>query len=195
MGEEKIMVRLIMLFSVILVVLLQFIDQAMVRPLTAQKSVNAVYISNGSITSLAVETQEVVNHVSVKMFAEDAVVTIFNYRPGLADDHINQDSIKDLFITKEHFDRFAVKFKVWSKYEFSVNNISIKEAISKQGRLTIAPSPQASGGSRIWRYKSNLPTLDRGVGDNVLSALIITVDMVYLGASGGMGIYRIKVAT
>jgi hypothetical protein len=189
------MVRLLMLASLILIVILQYFDQAIFRSLTTLKIVEAVYVNDATIKNLVIETQEVINKESVHKFSEDAIVTIFNYRPGQADLHIANEDIKSLFITIERYEKFAEQFNTWSEYEFNVNNISIKETISSEGKLVRSPSPMASGGARLWRYRSKMPTLDRGVGGNVLSPLYVVVDMVYLGAKGGMGIYAIKLSS
>jgi len=174
-------------------IILQLVEQPYVRPMTVVKDVASVSSKDATINLIQIETQEIINKSSVEIFVENAVVAIMNYRPGQVEDHVYSDEIKSLFISEEHHERFAEQFINWSLYEFNINNISIKESISINGRVLRSPSSAISGGARMWRYRSELPILDRGVGDNQLGRMYITVDMVYLGATGGMGIYAVKI--
>ena len=189
------MAKLFMVFILFLMITLQLLDQSIVRTLTAKKEVEAVYVSSNSVSPMVIETQEVVNNESIEKFAKDAVVTLFNYRPGQSQEHMEQEHIKDLFINEMHYERFVEQFVAWSMHEFSVNNISIKESVVSGGELIMPPSPMSSGGVRLWQYKASLPMLDRGVGDNALSSMKIVIRMVYLGSSGGIGIYSVNLSS
>jgi hypothetical protein len=188
-GEKTMIIRILMLIMVFAIVTFQVLDRSIIRTLTATKSVESVYVSEPKTKTMVIETQEIVNQESVLKFSKKAVVSIFNYRPGQALEHVSSEKIKSLFITEEYFDKFKKQFIAWSKHEFNVNNISIKEAVASNGELLMTPSPMSSGGVRLWQYKASLPTLDRGVGSSQLTPMFITVKLVYLGASGGIGIY------
>ncbi len=186
------MTRLLMLLLLLSIVGATIADRAFIRTLTAKKSAVAVSVKTAETKPLSIETQEVVNTESVITFSEDALVRLFNYRPGKAREHMEQDDIRVLFINDESYEKFKKQFITWSNYEFNVNNISIKEAIVDRGYLV--KSPSAPSGRRIWRYSGYLPVLDRGVGDTSLSLLKVKISMVYLGPEGGLGVFSIKLS-
>lgn len=187
------MIRILMFFSVLILLSLQVVDRAYLRGMTSAKDPIAVSAKEGRVFSLPIETQEIVNSESVRFFAEDALVRMFNFRPGKDLEHVKDESIKDLFIQEEFYETFRTQFLAWSGYEFRVNNISIKEAIVTDGELLRTPAA-SSAGARIWRYRGVIPIMDRGVGGSKLSKLNVDLSLVYLGPEGGMGIFSVELS-
>lgn len=185
--------RILMFFMLILLLLVQVADTVYLRDMTAKREPMAVSVKEGSISPLSIETQEIVNSESVTLFAERAAVILFNYRPGQFYSHVEQEAIKNLFVSEFFYEKFRTQFEQWSKYEFNVNNISIKEVILTNGSMIRTP-PASARGARIWVFSGRLPTLDRGVGDSIVSNLKIKFSLVYLGPEGGMGIYKVELS-
>jgi len=183
--------KFVPLFLVVTLVAFQFADWLSFRPMTAEQRVVSVDVRDGQIKQMVLETQDIVNEESITMFAREALVQIFNYRPGQADEHVNSPSVRQLFINDESHQKFVDQFLSWSNHEFNVNNISIKEAVVTRGDLLMTPRASLSG-ARIWRYNASLPMVDRGVGKTMPSQLLVTMSMVYLGNEGGMGVYSIR---
>lgn len=187
------MIRLIIFFSAITIILAQLADRVYLRTLTSKKEVEAVSVQHGTAKPMILETQEIVNGESMLTFSKDALVRIFNYRPGQAPVHISSPDIEKLFISDFYYEKFKSQFLSWSSHEFNVNNISIKEAVATDPRLIIAPRLGPTS-ARIWAYSARLPTVDRGVGGSELSALKVQLKLVYLGPEGGMGIYSVTLS-
>jgi len=187
------LVRAFMLSIILVLLLVQVADRVYFRDMTAVRAPIAVSVKEGSITPLVVETQEIVNTESVTLFAERASVIMFNYRPGDFYKHIEKQEIKDLFVSDYFYEKFRSQFEEWSNYEFNVNNISIKEVILTDSRMIKTP-PASTRGARIWVFYGSLPTLDRGVGDSLVSNLKLKYSLVYLGPEGGMGIYNVSLS-
>lgn len=179
------------LFLVLTLVAFQLVDSLTLRPITAEKRVISVDVRDGKISPMVLEQQDIVNEESITLFAREALVQIFNYRPGQAEEHVNSAAVRQLFINDESHKKFVDQFVSWSSHEFNVNNISIKEAVVTRGNLLMTPRASLSG-ARIWRYTASLPMVDRGVGKTMPSQLLVTMSMVYLGNEGGMGVYSIR---
>jgi hypothetical protein len=188
------MIRIFMFLCVVSLLSLQVIDRAYIRGMTAIKKPIAVSAKEGRVFALFLETQEIVNAESMRFFAEDALVKIFNFRPGQDLAHVSSEEIRFLFINDKFYENFKSQFLAWSEYEFRVNNISIKEAIVSNGELLKTP-PASSAGARIWRYRGVVPIMDRGVGGSSLSRLNVDLSLVYLGPEGGMGIFSVKLSS
>jgi len=188
-----VVIRALMLSVLAVTSCLQVADRVWLRSLPSLKSVGAVDVRDGSVTALPLETQEIVNTDSVLSFSKDALVVLFNYRPGQAKEHVLSREVEKLFINKAAHDKFVKQFLAWSNHEFNVNNISIKESIVSQGSLLMTPSV-ATSGARLWQYRATLPMVDRGVGKSLPSTLNVIVSMVYLGPEGGMGLYSVRLS-
>lgn len=165
-------------------------DRVYVRVKTAEKEVKVASLAKETIYRIPLEDQEIVNQESIQNFTKDALSAIFNYAPGQAEQHINSEQIKSLFITEKFHKIFADQFINWSNVEFQINSISIKESFVKNTELT--QSPPMIGGRRIWQFDATLPILDRAVGGTSLKELSVSVYLVYLGHQGGLGIYGIS---
>lgn len=167
-----------------------FIDVATFRPMSAEMEAYSVHAKTKKVTALPLESQELINEQSLNKFAKKALSTIFNYRPGQAEVHIDSEEIKGLFISDKFFKEFRSQFLQYSNGEFRVNNISIKESVAIDAQMV--GSPRIGGGSRVWRMSASLPMLNRAVGENELENLLVVVKLVYLGPEGGMGVYGIR---
>lgn len=187
------MIRLLMFGLLLTMLLFQILDVVFIRTMTAQKAAQAVSVKEGRVFPLALDTQEIVNSDSVSKYAKEAVVKIFNYRPGQALSHIESKDIQRLFINEEQYDKFKTLFLRWSFHEFSVNNISIKESIVKSENIIMTP-PVSVKGARLWSYNAVVPVIDRGVGGTVFDTMYLKIGFVYLGPEGGMGIYSVKIS-
>jgi hypothetical protein len=185
------MLRLWMFCFVLLLMFLFGADRAYLRHLTAEKSAVSVSVKQGNVKGLVIETQEVVNEEGIMLFAKKAAAKLMNYRPGRVEEHMDSDEVKDLFISDEYHEFFRDQFVAWSLAEFRVNNVAIKDAFVRSPTLLTSPPAQDSS-ARIFSMSAVIPMLDRGVGGTTLKELRISMDMVYLGAEGGMGIYGIK---
>jgi hypothetical protein len=186
------MIRVWMLTLVVVVIMLQVFDRSYVRNLTAKKEVVAISSAEGRIYPLKVEEQEIVNNESVLNFAEKAAVKILNFRPGKLKQHFEDEGVRELFISKSHYDKFYAQMEVWANSEFSLNNISIKEAVVSDIRLV--RSPYTPGRSfRLFEAKARVPTYDRAVGDSEIGTLEVDLKMIYLGPKSGMGLYRVNI--
>lgn len=182
--------RYIILSLPILLGIFFVVDRVYLRTQTAVKDVKAASLAKESILDISLEEQEIVNQESIHSFTKDALSAIFNYAPGQAEQHINSEQIKSLFITDKFHNMFADQFINWSNIEFQINSISIKESFVKNTYLT--QSPSLIGGRRIWQFDATLPVLDRAVGGTSLKELNVSVYLVYLGHQGGLGIYGIS---
>lgn len=187
------MIRIMMFMLLLLILAFQLVDNVYLRKMTAKKAAQAVSVKEGRIYPLVLETQEIVNSDSVSKYAKEAVVKIFNYRPGQSLSHIQSPDIKRMFINEDQYEKFKNLFVRWSLYEFSVNNISIKESIVKTDSIVMTP-PASVDGARIWGYRATVPVVDRGVGGTVLDVMYLKIGLVYLGPEGGMGIYSVKIS-
>lgn len=181
--------RIITLMLPIILIIFMMIDNSFLRTGSAQKLVYGASLMTESIEPIPLEDQEIVNDDSINNFAKDAVSAIFNFKPGQAEEHIDSPKIKSLFISDEYHEIFKQQFVSWSNVEFQINNISIKESIIRDSSLLRSPS--LGDGSRLWVFEAKLPMLNRAVGGTSLRQLDISVYLVYLGHSGGLGIYGI----
>lgn len=181
--------RYLLYFLPIFIAVFFIADRVYIRTMTAEKQVVAVSLSKESVYPLLLEDQEIVNDDSISAFAQSSLSTIFNFKPGQAEDHINSDAVKELFISEEYHNLFSKQFIEWSNMEFQINNISIKETIVKSS--TLYRSPPLQGGARVWKFEARLPFLNRAVGGTNLEERTVDVYMVYLGHQGGLGIYGV----
>lgn len=187
------MIRIWMLVLVVAVIFLQVLDRAYVRTLTVKKEVFAISSAEGRIFPLKIEEQEIVNNDSILKYAQDSLVKILNFRPGKFAQHMEEENVQSLFVSKKHYDEFYEQMEVWANSEFRVNNISIKEAIVVNPRLLKTPSTLGRS-FRLFEVTATAPTYDRAVGDSQLGALSLKINMIYLGPESGMGLYRIKIS-
>jgi len=184
--------RLLVISLVVLTFAGMSVERIYLQDATALQRVIAVTVQDAGMRELPLETLEVVNDKSVDAFAKDALVQLFNFRPGRIAEHLEQDSLKKLFINKKTYTRFKEQMLKWADYEFKVNNISIKETVANDGMLISSPANQAEG-MKLWRYRDTVLMLDRGVGKSIPTKMSVELKMVYLGPQGGMGIYSVKI--
>ncbi len=182
--------RISALFVLLFVFGVSFIDVATFRPMSAEMEAYSVHAKSKKVTALPLESQELINEQSLNKFAKKALSTIFNYRPGQAEEHINSEEIKGLFIAEKFFKDFRSQFLQYSNGEFRVNNISIKESVAIDAKMV--GTPRMGSGARVWQMSAVLPMLNRAVGENQLENLSVVVKLVYLGPEGGMGVYGIR---
>jgi len=185
--------RVFIFLSIAIVSLLQLFDSSIVRNLTSMRDMVMVDVKDGSLNWVVLETQEIVNNESIENFAVNAVLKIFNFRPGQTDLLVDDEEIKALFVNEMFYESFREQFLSWGNYEFRVNNVAKKETVATYGKMTKSPT-SSEGGARLWRYTANMPVLDRGVGATQLTNLSVVIDIVYLGPSGGTGIYAVKLS-
>ena len=86
--------RISALFVLLFVFAVSFIDVATFRPMSAEMEAYSVHAKSKKVTALPLESQELINEQSLNKFAKKALSTIFNYRPGQAEEHINSEEIK-----------------------------------------------------------------------------------------------------
>lgn len=184
--------RLLVISLVILTFAGMSVERIYLQDATALQRVIAVTVKDAGMRELPLETLEVVNDKSVDAFAKDALVQLFNFRPGRIAEHMDQDALKKLFINKKAYAKFKEQMLQWADYEFKVNNISIKETVANDGMLISSVANQSEG-MRLWRYRATVLTLDRGVGKSIPTKMFVELKMVYLGPQGGMGIYSVKI--
>lgn len=182
--------RIVALLVALFIFSVSFMDVASFRPMTSEMEAYSVHVKTKKVTSLPLESQELINDQSLNKFAKKSLSTIFNYRPGQAEQHIDSEEIKSLFISEKFFNEFREQFLQYSNGEFRVNNISIKESVAIDAKMI--GTPRIGNGARVWQMSADLPMLNRAVGKNQLENLLVTVKLVYLGPEGGMGVYGIR---
>lgn len=182
--------RIVALLVALFIFSVSFVDVASFRPMTSEMEAYSVHVKTKKVASLPLESQELINDQSLNKFAKKALSTIFNYRPGQAESHIDSEEIKSLFISEKFFNEFRTQFLQYSNGEFRVNNISIKESVAIDAKMI--GTPRIGNGARVWQMSAVLPMLNRAVGQNQLENLLVTVKLVYLGPEGGMGVYGIR---
>ena len=104
--------RISALFVLLFVFGVSFIDVATFRPMSAEMEAYSVHAKSKKVTALPLESQELINEQSLNKFAKKALSTIFNYRPGQAEEHINSEEIKGLFIAEKFFKDFRSTFQI-----------------------------------------------------------------------------------
>lgn len=182
--------RLISLLVVLFVLAAGFFDVATFRPMGVNMEAYSVHVKTKKVTPLPLETQELINEQSLNKFAKKTLSTIFNYRPGQAEKHIDSEDIRSLFISDKFYKDFRSQFLQYSRGEFQINNISIKESVAINSKMI--GTPRIGNGARVWKMSAVLPMLNRAVGENQLENLLVNVKLVYLGPEGGMGVYGIR---
>jgi hypothetical protein len=164
-------------------------DSYSLRHQTSEKEVVAAKISSASIDPLDVVSTEVLNDDSRMKFAVDALVMIFNYKPGDAEAHISTPKIKALFSNMGAYERFKESFIIWSYREINVNKISIKESLNVDAKMTQAIPINIT--DSIWLLKGEQLFLNRGLGDTLPERLMVDMILSYEGRSKGLGIYHL----
>lgn len=164
-------------------------DSYSLRHLTSEKKVVSAQISSASIEPLDVVATEILNDDSRMKFATNALVKIFNYKPGNAEAHISTPEIKALFSNMDAYERFKESFIVWSYREINVNKISIKESLNVDAKMTQAIPINIT--DSIWLLKGEQLFLNRGLGATVPERLYVDMILSYEGRSKGLGIYHL----
>jgi|AntDeeMinimDraft_5_1070356.scaffolds.fasta_scaffold12275_1 hypothetical protein len=183
--------KFLMVLAALVVFAISVMDEVYLRHASNERHVIALSVEDAKWRELVVDSQDIVHDSVIESLSKDAVVTIFNYHPGRAREHISSEKIKDLFLTDSHYEKFRSQFLTWSDHEFRVNNISIKETISPRGQL-YRVGVAGGAGVQIWKYTGYMPMLDRGVGQTDVATMKFEVHLVYLGPKGGVGIYGIR---
>ena len=164
-------------------------DSYSIRHLTSEKEVVSAQISSATIDSLDVVATEVLNDDSRMKFATSALVMVFNYKPGNAEEHINAPEVKALFSNVDAYERFKDSFITWSYRELNVNKISIKESLNVDAKMTQAIPINIT--DFIWLLKGEQLFLNRGLGDTLPERLFVDMILSYEGRSKGLGIYHL----
>lgn len=173
----------------LLLFVITLIEAGYFRHVGNQRDVYGVFIEDASRKPLTVDTQDILNDESVRGLARRTVNILLNYRPGQASEHVEKDEFRTSFISSDRYEDFTERFLYWSTREFRNNNISIKESIVTNERLTPVPM---SGGMRMWGYEAKLPIVNRGVGGTGKSIMSIRMKIIYAGPDVGIGIYDIE---
>lgn len=177
--------------SLLVFIGLMVADRVVTRQLTAVKDVRSVSLQTETVEPLVLETSSIVSDEAVTQFAERALSIMFNVRPALFKEHVDNPEIKALFISPKYHEQWKEQMASWLSNEFSVHNVSIKEAIVVNPRLTMSSANQQ--GVRFWRFSAGVRALNRGLGSNALVEMRVQLNMVYVGSEGGLGIYGVKV--
>lgn len=181
----------ISLLVVALFVIMTFVDRVHTRFLTSLIDVELVSMKDVSVKDASLETFSIVNDEAVERFAKRALSVMFNVRPAKFKEHVDAPHVKKLFISEKFHDAWKRQMSNWLSNEYSVNQISIKEAVVVKSDLIM--SSELSGGKRLWRYTASLAAIDRGLGSTELRQLRVQLNIVYLGPNAGMGIYSVGV--
>lgn len=184
--------RIFVFIAVTFMALIMFLDESLFRMMTAGVTANSVHVKTKVIEPLTIETQELVNDATINKHAVKALSIIFNFRPGQAQQHVERQEIRDMFISDAFYEKFAKQFVGWGEAEFFVNNISVKESVATDYNLI--KGQNMGGGARVWVLSAQMPMLNRAVGQNELMLLRVKVHIVYLGPEGGIGLYGIDLS-
>jgi hypothetical protein len=166
-------------------------ESTYVRAIGAQREAVGAKVNVDQVVPLHVTDKHLLNNEVVKEFAKKVPVVIFNYRPGRATEHVQRQDIKDLFLDEEGYQKFSDSFVGWSRAEFDINDISIKEGNVYNSKVTRSFS--VGVGKKLWYTTSSLMVMNRALGKSLVEIHDVEVVLAFRNPEEGLGIYVINV--